>query len=186
MADENPPPLGPAAPPPLFEPRPQRHYFYTNCWSRRHDNVFIRALYYQDLRGQKQLSRTPNMHSLNCARCIVNACFNWSLKYIIFKRRLERLRLCYTTFRTISDSPGFEWDRSQNVVHALMILQMLIALRGSLTGKNLRRYFHEDARRKDSTDLWPHLAMRVKPMMRTMTMEAWTGGAEAALFRIKK
>ncbi|KAK4413729.1 hypothetical protein Salat_2785700 [Sesamum alatum] len=114
MTDENPPPLGLAAPPPPFKLHSQRHYFYTNRWSRRHDNVFIRALYYQALCGQKQLSHTPNMHWLNYARGIVNACFNWSFKYIIFKRRLERLRLRYTTL----DSPGFEWDRSQNVVHA--------------------------------------------------------------------
>ncbi|KAK4413678.1 hypothetical protein Salat_2780600 [Sesamum alatum] len=66
-------------------PVPQCHYFYTNRWSRRRDNIFFRALYYQALHGQKQLSPTPNMHSLNYAQGIVNACFNWSFKYIIFK-----------------------------------------------------------------------------------------------------
>ncbi|KAK4421864.1 hypothetical protein Salat_2137000 [Sesamum alatum] len=58
------------------------------------------------------------MHSPYYARDIVNACFNWSFKYIVFKRRLERLRLRHTGFRTILDSAAFAWDREINIVHA--------------------------------------------------------------------
>ncbi|KAK4426560.1 hypothetical protein Salat_1424600 [Sesamum alatum] len=43
---------------------------------------------------------------------------NWSFKYIVFKRRLERLRLQYTTFKTILDSAAFAWDCETNFVHA--------------------------------------------------------------------
>ncbi|KAK4434319.1 hypothetical protein Salat_0594700 [Sesamum alatum] len=56
------------------------------------------------------------MHSLNHARRLVNACFNFNFKYIVFKRRLERLRLWYTTFKTILQSPGVVWDPQRNVV----------------------------------------------------------------------
>ncbi|KAK4415905.1 hypothetical protein Salat_2697900 [Sesamum alatum] len=56
------------------------------------------------------------MHSLNHARRLVNACFNFNFKYIVFKRRLERLRLRYTTFKTILQSPGVIWDHERNVI----------------------------------------------------------------------
>ncbi|KAK4434861.1 hypothetical protein Salat_0649000 [Sesamum alatum] len=59
----------------------------------------------------------PQSYYFYTAR-IVNACFNWSYKYIVFKRRLERLRLRYTTFKTILDSPAFQWDRDTNFVSA--------------------------------------------------------------------
>ncbi|KAK4435366.1 hypothetical protein Salat_0700000 [Sesamum alatum] len=108
MTQANQGPMAPPPPPPPFDPRPQSHYFYTARWSKRVDMAFIQALYYQALRGQKQLSRTPNMHSLNYERGIVNACFNWSFKCIVFKRRLERLMLQYTTFKSILDSAAFE------------------------------------------------------------------------------
>ncbi|KAK4432986.1 hypothetical protein Salat_1060800 [Sesamum alatum] len=111
---QNPP--VPATPAPPFAPRPQRHYFYNTTWTKRHDNAFIQALYYQALKGHRQLSRTTNMHSLNHARRLVNACFNFNFKYIVFKRRLERLHLQYTTFKTILESPGVVWDRQRNVV----------------------------------------------------------------------
>ncbi|KAK4418986.1 hypothetical protein Salat_2311400 [Sesamum alatum] len=120
MAQANQGPIAPPPPPPPppFDPRPQSHYFYTARWSKHADMAFIQALYNQALRGQKQLSRTLNMHSLNYARGIINACFNWSFKYIVLKRRLECLTLRYTTFKTILDSPAFEWDRETNFVHA--------------------------------------------------------------------
>ncbi|KAK4434521.1 hypothetical protein Salat_0614900 [Sesamum alatum] len=44
------PPL-PAVPPPL----PQRHYFYNARWTKRHDNAFVQALYYQAMKGHCQL-----------------------------------------------------------------------------------------------------------------------------------
>ncbi|KAK4429245.1 hypothetical protein Salat_1224800 [Sesamum alatum] len=105
------PPL-PAVPP----PPPQCHYFYNARCTKRHDNAFVQALYYQAMKGHRQLSRTPNMHSLNHARRVVNACFNFNFKYIVFKRRLERLRLRFTTFKSILEAPGVVWDRHQNVV----------------------------------------------------------------------
>ncbi|KAK4424894.1 hypothetical protein Salat_1683000 [Sesamum alatum] len=112
------PPPPPPPPPPPFNILPQSHYFYTTRWTKRVDMAFIQALYYKAMRGQKQLSRTPNMHSLNYARGIVNGCFNWSSKYIVFKRRLERLRLRFTTFKSIIETPGVQWDRRTNFVTA--------------------------------------------------------------------
>ncbi|KAK4416658.1 hypothetical protein Salat_2491300 [Sesamum alatum] len=113
------PPPPPPPPPPPFNPRPQSYYFYPTRWTKHVDMAFIQALYYKAVRGQKQLLRTPNMDSLNYARSIVNACFNWSSKYVIFKRRLERLRLRFSTFKSIIDSPGFQWDRRTNFVSAI-------------------------------------------------------------------
>ncbi|KAK4413749.1 hypothetical protein Salat_2787700 [Sesamum alatum] len=113
----HPVPALPAPPVPAVPaPPPQRHYFYNTKWTKRHDNAFVQALYYQALKGHRQLSRTPNMHSLNHARRLVNACFNFNFKYIVFKRRLERLCLRYTTFKSILQSRGVVWDRQRNVV----------------------------------------------------------------------
>ncbi|KAK4430885.1 hypothetical protein Salat_0850400 [Sesamum alatum] len=113
----HPVPALPAPPvPAVSAPPPQRHYFYNAKWTKRHDNAFVQALYYQALKGHRQLSHSPNMHSLNHARRLVNACFNFNFKYIVFKRRLERLRLRCTTFKSILESPGVVWDRQRNVV----------------------------------------------------------------------
>ncbi|KAK4438931.1 hypothetical protein Salat_0227700 [Sesamum alatum] len=105
-----------AAPPPPFVPHPQSHYFYNATWTRQHDHCFIQALYYEALKGQRQLSRTPNMHSLNYACRLVNVVFNFNFKYIVFKRRLERLRLWYNTFLTMLDTPGVVWDRQSDII----------------------------------------------------------------------
>ncbi|KAK4415628.1 hypothetical protein Salat_2670200 [Sesamum alatum] len=194
MANENAPPFEPPTSPPPFEPRPQRRYFYTHCWSRKHDNAFIRALNFQPLCGKKQLSRTPNIHSLMYGRGIVNSAFGWSFKYNVIKRRLECLRLRYTTLRTILETPGFAWDRDENVVHAYEEawnrLENEFAnayhLEASLSGKSLLRSLHPDAQRKDRTELWQYLVMkRGVSMMRTMTMKAWMGEVAAAMFPIK-
>ncbi|KAK4429766.1 hypothetical protein Salat_1277200 [Sesamum alatum] len=120
MAESNQGPLAPPPPspppPPPFNILPQSHYLYNTHWKKRVDMAFIQALYYKAMRGQKQISRTPNMHSLNYARGIVNGCFNWSSKYIVFKRRLERLRLRFTTFKSIIETPDVHWNRRTNVV----------------------------------------------------------------------
>ncbi|KAK4429049.1 hypothetical protein Salat_1204900 [Sesamum alatum] len=42
--------------------------------------------------------------------------FNFNFKYIVFKRRLDCLRLQYTTFRTMLDTPGVVWNRQTNIV----------------------------------------------------------------------
>ncbi|KAK4421596.1 hypothetical protein Salat_2110200 [Sesamum alatum] len=115
MANPNPNAALLAAPQAPFVPLPsQSHYLYNRRWTRQHDYCFIQALYYEALKGQRQLSRTPNMHSLNYGRRLVNAVFNFNFKYIVFKRRLDCLRLRYSTFRIMLDTPGVVWNRQTN------------------------------------------------------------------------
>ncbi|KAK4422008.1 hypothetical protein Salat_2151500, partial [Sesamum alatum] len=155
----------PAAPPPPFVPRPQRHYFYNVTWTRQHDHCFIQALYYEALKGQRQLSRPPNMHSLNYACRLVNVVFNFNFKYIVFKRRLERLRLRYNTFRTMLDTPGVVWDRQSNIILAEdnvwnnLVMVRMVTLKSQVT--------------------------KVVLMDRMSMMLAGTMGATTALFRIE-
>ncbi|KAK4435696.1 hypothetical protein Salat_0733100 [Sesamum alatum] len=118
MENQNPNAAPPAAPQPPFlsPPPPQSYYFYNRRWTKQHDHFFIQELYYEALKGQRQFSRTPNMHSLNYGRRLVNAVFNFNFKYIVFKCRLDRLRLGYMTFRTMLDTPGVVWNRQANIV----------------------------------------------------------------------
>ncbi|KAL0435076.1 UNVERIFIED_CONTAM: hypothetical protein Sradi_0215500 [Sesamum radiatum] len=98
--------------------RSQSRWFYSPSWTKNHDRVFITAMYSQARRGHKQVTRTPNMHSLTYAVDAVNNHFGLTLNYKVAKKRLERLRLRYNTFRRLITDPGFSWLPEDNYILA--------------------------------------------------------------------